>query len=59
MNSVEKRLIQNDEAIKNLKQQLSQIVSILSESSLYCEGEYMEEIPRENEPTQEGDHLHR
>nr|XP_018630820.1 uncharacterized protein LOC108947390 [Nicotiana tomentosiformis] len=59
MNNVEERFMQNDEVIKNLTTQVSQLVSILSEISLCCDSEYMKEIPCENEPTQEDEHPRR
>ncbi|KAK4377379.1 hypothetical protein RND71_003675 [Anisodus tanguticus] len=56
---VEERFIQNDAAIENLTTLVSQLISIMSENLLHCDGKYMEETPRENEPTRDYEHLER
>ena len=55
INKVEEKFIQDDEATNNLTMQVNQLVNRLS--SLHCDGEYMEELPCENEHTQDYEHL--
>ncbi|OIT30400.1 hypothetical protein A4A49_12964 [Nicotiana attenuata] len=59
INKPVERFTKDDEDINNLTMQVNQLVSTLSGSSLRCDGEYMEEIPCENEPTQEDEHPQR
>ncbi|XP_070049970.1 uncharacterized protein [Nicotiana tomentosiformis] len=55
----EERFTHDVEASNNLKMQVDQLISTLSKRSLHCDGEYMEEIPCENEPTRNDEHLQR
>ncbi|OIT08586.1 hypothetical protein A4A49_32393 [Nicotiana attenuata] len=59
INKLVESFTQDEEAMNNLTMQESQIISTLSESSLRCDGEYMEEMSCENEPTQEDEHPQR
>lgn len=55
----EEKFTHDVEASNNLTMQVDQLISILLERSLHCNGEYMEEIPCENEPTINDEHLQR